>query len=49
MNKDFINRGDADFSTLVWEKLGTSLDSGLKDKVRSFLLQTIEILKLSTW
>ena len=30
----FINRGDADLSTLVWEKLGTSLDSGLKDKVR---------------
>ena len=26
-------RGDADLSTLVWERLGTSLDAGLKDKV----------------
>ena len=29
----FLNRGDADLSTLCWEKLGTSLDAGLKDKV----------------
>jgi len=26
-------RGDADLSTLLWEKLGTGLDAGLKDKV----------------
>jgi len=26
-------RGDADLSTLCWEKLGTGLDAGLKDKV----------------
>ena len=29
----FLTRGDADLSTLCWEKLGTSLDAGLKDKV----------------
>ena len=25
--------GDADLSTLLWERWGTSLDKGLKDKV----------------
>ena len=34
----FLNRGDADLSTLCWEKLGTSLDAGLKDKVPLHLL-----------
>ena len=42
----FFNRGDADLSTLFWEKLGTGLDVGLKDKVPWHLFQSWSKLKM---
>ena len=42
----FFNRGDADLSTLCWEKLGTGLDAGLKDKVTNNLFWSHVKLKV---